>query len=92
MKLLVDMNLSPSWVDRLVRHGFEAVHWSTIGGPTPDRVPAVVLKVAPMGWVIAEDASGRVAVPLPGAERAFPTPERSVTRAAEACRDTSERA
>jgi len=25
------MNLSPSWVDRLARHGFEAVHWSTIG-------------------------------------------------------------
>jgi predicted nuclease of predicted toxin-antitoxin system len=25
------MNLSPSWVDRLVRHGFEAVHWSIIG-------------------------------------------------------------
>ena len=31
MKLLVDMNLSPSWVGRLARHGFEAVHWSTIG-------------------------------------------------------------
>ena len=29
MKLLVDMNLSPSWVERLARHGFEAVHWST---------------------------------------------------------------
>ena len=37
MKLLVDMNLSPSWVERLVRHGFEAVHWSTIGAVTaPD--------------------------------------------------------
>jgi predicted nuclease of predicted toxin-antitoxin system len=37
VKLLVDMNLSPSWVDRLVRHGFEAVHWSTIGASTaPD--------------------------------------------------------
>jgi predicted nuclease of predicted toxin-antitoxin system len=33
----VDMNLSPSWVDRLARHGFEAVHWSTIGAATaPD--------------------------------------------------------
>jgi predicted nuclease of predicted toxin-antitoxin system len=31
VKLLVDMNLSPSWVDRLAQHGFEAVHWSTIG-------------------------------------------------------------
>lgn len=24
MKLIVDMNLSPSWCDRLARHGFEA--------------------------------------------------------------------
>jgi predicted nuclease of predicted toxin-antitoxin system len=37
VKLLVDMNLSPTWVDRLARHGFEAVHWSTIGAATaPD--------------------------------------------------------
>ena len=37
MKLLVDMNLSPGWVDRLARHGFDAVHWSTIGAATaPD--------------------------------------------------------
>lgn len=37
MKLLVDMNLSPSWIERLARHGFEAVHWSTIGSATaPD--------------------------------------------------------
>jgi predicted nuclease of predicted toxin-antitoxin system len=31
------MNLSPSWVERLARYGFEAVHWSTIGAVTaPD--------------------------------------------------------
>ena len=31
------MNLSPSWVDRLARYGFESVHWSTIGAATaPD--------------------------------------------------------
>ena len=28
------MNLSPSWVDRLSRHGFKAVHWSTMGAAT----------------------------------------------------------
>jgi predicted nuclease of predicted toxin-antitoxin system len=38
VKLLVDMNLSPSWVDRLARHGFEAVHWSTIGAATASDV------------------------------------------------------
>jgi predicted nuclease of predicted toxin-antitoxin system len=32
------MNLSPSWVDRLTRHGFEAVHWSTIGAATASDV------------------------------------------------------
>ena len=31
MKLLVDMNLSPSWVEFLDSHGIEAVHWSGIG-------------------------------------------------------------
>jgi predicted nuclease of predicted toxin-antitoxin system len=37
VKFLVDINLSPSWVERLVGHGFEAVHWSTIGAATaPD--------------------------------------------------------
>jgi predicted nuclease of predicted toxin-antitoxin system len=31
------MNLSPSWVDRLSRDGFENVHWSTIRAATaPD--------------------------------------------------------
>ena len=31
------MNLAPSWIVRLTRLGFEAVHWSTIGAATaPD--------------------------------------------------------
>jgi predicted nuclease of predicted toxin-antitoxin system len=31
MKILVDMNLSPRWVDFLVEAAFEAVHWSKVG-------------------------------------------------------------
>ncbi|MEM7536948.1 MAG: DUF5615 family PIN-like protein [Chloroflexota bacterium] len=31
MKLLIDMNLSPNWVDILEQLGVEAVHWSSIG-------------------------------------------------------------
>jgi predicted nuclease of predicted toxin-antitoxin system len=34
VKLLVDMNPSPSWVERLVQYGFEAIHWSSVGAPT----------------------------------------------------------
>ena len=31
MKLLVDMNLSPRWVNLLASAGIDAVHWSTVG-------------------------------------------------------------
>jgi predicted nuclease of predicted toxin-antitoxin system len=31
MKILVDMNLSPRWVDFLVEAEIEAIHWSQVG-------------------------------------------------------------
>jgi predicted nuclease of predicted toxin-antitoxin system len=31
MKILVDMNLSPAWVNFLIDAGYEAAHWSKIG-------------------------------------------------------------
>lgn len=31
MKLLIDMNLSPRWVERLSTAGLSAVHWSSVG-------------------------------------------------------------
>ena len=31
--ILIDMNLSPDWVDELAKHGWPSVHWSTIGDP-----------------------------------------------------------
>jgi predicted nuclease of predicted toxin-antitoxin system len=31
MRLLIDMNLSPRWVDVLANAGIEATHWSAIG-------------------------------------------------------------
>ena len=31
MKLLIDMNLSPAWVQFLANAGFESQHWSEIG-------------------------------------------------------------
>ena len=33
VRLLIDMNLSPLWVAEFARHGFDAVHWSTVGDP-----------------------------------------------------------
>ena len=38
MKLLVDMNLSPTWVEALRTMGFDATHWSSLWDPrAPDR-------------------------------------------------------
>jgi predicted nuclease of predicted toxin-antitoxin system len=36
MKILVDMNLSPEWVDAFARQGIPAVHWSSVGNPRAD--------------------------------------------------------
>jgi len=37
MKVLVDMNLSPAWVEVLKQGGWEAAHWSSLGNPrSPD--------------------------------------------------------
>jgi predicted nuclease of predicted toxin-antitoxin system len=34
VKLLIDMNLSPRWVQTLSAAGFNAMHWSTVGAAT----------------------------------------------------------
>jgi predicted nuclease of predicted toxin-antitoxin system len=36
VQLVVDMNLSVEWVAELARHGWSAVHWSTVGDPCAD--------------------------------------------------------
>lgn len=33
MRILIDMNLVPAWVEVFQRQGWAAVHWSTIGDP-----------------------------------------------------------
>lgn len=33
MKLLIDMNLAPLWVEFLRTRGFHSIHWSTVGDP-----------------------------------------------------------
>lgn len=37
MKVLVDMNLSPRWAERIQAAGIECIHWSSVGARTaPD--------------------------------------------------------
>lgn len=39
MKILIDMNLSPFWVQEFGHYEIEAVHWSTVGNfDAPDVV------------------------------------------------------
>jgi predicted nuclease of predicted toxin-antitoxin system len=33
MKVLLDMNISPLWVEFFAQHGITAIHWSMIGDP-----------------------------------------------------------
>lgn len=39
MKLVIDINLSPEWVELFREHGYDGVHWSAVGNPrAPDSV------------------------------------------------------
>lgn len=33
MKILIDMNLTPAWVEYFAKHQIEGAHWSTVGNP-----------------------------------------------------------
>lgn len=33
VRIVIDMNLSVEWVAEFARHGWSAVHWSTVGDP-----------------------------------------------------------
>jgi predicted nuclease of predicted toxin-antitoxin system len=43
VKFVIDMNLGPEWIACLARHGYETVHWSSVG---PDDADDAEI----MGW------------------------------------------
>jgi predicted nuclease of predicted toxin-antitoxin system len=51
VRFLVDMNLSPLWVDTLNSAGYESVHWSSIG---PANAPDSMLMsfAREEGWIV----------------------------------------
>ena len=51
MKILVDMNLSPAWIEALREAGHEAVHWSHTGAPTAAD-SAIMAWAAQHGYVV----------------------------------------
>jgi predicted nuclease of predicted toxin-antitoxin system len=51
VKLLIDMNLSPAWVDFLRAAGIEAAHWASIGErDAPDT--DIMAYAAARGYVV----------------------------------------
>ncbi|MEZ4863709.1 MAG: DUF5615 family PIN-like protein [Caldilineaceae bacterium] len=44
MRILIDMNLTPAWVQFFVQHQIEAVHWSSIGPIT--ELDSVIMEYA----------------------------------------------
>ncbi len=51
MKILIDMNLSPSWVDVLHEAGHKAVHWSTVGN-AKDSDQTILLWARNHGYLV----------------------------------------
>ncbi len=51
MKLLIDMNLSPRWVEALADAGIESVHWSSIGAATTSD-PAIMAFAKTHGYIV----------------------------------------
>jgi len=51
MRFLIDMNLSPDWIDVLTEEGWEAVHWATVGAHrATDESIMTWAESMPMWW------------------------------------------
>ena len=55
MKLLLDMNLSPKWVDLLHKEGWETSHWSQIGGANASDAEIVAYAASSDFVIITHD-------------------------------------
>ncbi len=55
MRFIIDMNLSPRWVDVLNGAGFTAVHWSSVGAGDAADSAIMASAVARGGVVLTHD-------------------------------------
>lgn len=55
MKLLIDMNLSPRWVEVLKAAGFDAAHWAEVGSPTATDPEIMAFAQAAQYTVLTHD-------------------------------------
>ena len=82
MKVLIDVNLSPKWIETLSDAGIDAIHWSNIGpGDAPDpeiveyahRENCVILtRDLDFGTILAQSSRVRPSVVLLRVKRGSP--------------------
>ncbi|MFN0076865.1 MAG: DUF5615 family PIN-like protein [Prosthecobacter sp.] len=55
MRFVIDMNLSPAWVDVLMKMGHHAVHWSTVGqiNATDAQIMVWARDIDPRRWRVS---------------------------------------
>ena len=51
MKILIDMNLTPIWVEYFAEHRIDSVHWSSVGDPKADD-PEIMEYARDNGFVV----------------------------------------
>jgi predicted nuclease of predicted toxin-antitoxin system len=69
MKFVVDMNLTPQWVERLNVAGYQAVHWSTVGGNDAEDGDIVKWAREHDCVVLTEDLDFGTILAMSGAQR-----------------------
>jgi predicted nuclease of predicted toxin-antitoxin system len=55
MRFLIDMNLSPRWVEFLAAAGHDAVHWSTVGAPNASDRELIDHAIAERRVIVTQD-------------------------------------
>ena len=69
MKLLVDMNLSPRWINTLTEAGIEAVHWSKLGSYNAPDSEIMMFAAAHNYIVLTHDLDFSAILAARGGER-----------------------
>jgi predicted nuclease of predicted toxin-antitoxin system len=55
MRLLIDMNLSPRWVEFLSEHGIQAMHWSKVGASDASDATIMAYAAETVAVVLTHD-------------------------------------
>jgi predicted nuclease of predicted toxin-antitoxin system len=69
MKILIDMNLSPEWVQEFNFHKIDAIHWSSVGKPNAPDSSLIDWAIKNDGIIFTHDLDFGTALALTKAEK-----------------------